>query len=164
MKRLIFLRHAKSSWDSDAANDHARPLNERGRAEAPLLGPRLTERGCTPDLVVCSDAARARETWELAESTLDPPPRVEVDPRLYLAGPHQVREVVAERSEDVETLLLVGHNPGWEHCVAWFTGEEIVLETAKVAVLTARREAEWSQLSRDPAQFELTDSFRAVES
>jgi len=163
MKRLIFLRHAKSSWDSEAVNDHSRPLNERGRSEAPLLGPRLGERGWSPDLVICSDATRARQTWELASSTLDPRPPVEHDRRLYLAGPHQIREVVAERADETRTLLLVGHNPGWEDSVAWFTGQDTVLKTATAAVLTSRTEATWAELTAAPEGFELTDVFRAVE-
>lgn len=164
MKRLILLRHAKSSWDTDAANDHSRPLNERGRAEAPLLGPRLVERGWRPDRVLCSDAVRARETWELAESTLDPRPAVHLDRRLYLAGPHQIREVVQDQPEDVGTLLLVGHNPGWEDCVAWFAGEDVVLKTATVAVLESKEDASWVDLMAKPQTFSLQDLFRAVES
>lgn len=165
MKRLIFLRHAKSSWDSDSVNDHSRPLNERGRSEAPLLGPRLTDRGCRPDLVLCSDAARARQTWELAASTMDPKPTTELDRRLYLAGPHQIREILAGRDDaDVETLLLVGHNPGWEHCVAWFTGEEITLKTATAAVLKAKHDGPWSEQLARAESFTLEDVFRAVDS
>jgi len=163
MKRLILLRHAKSSWESDAVNDHSRPLNDRGRSEAPLLGPRLTERGCQPDLVLCSDATRARETWELAQSTMDPKPPVELERRLYLAGPHQVREVLTERDDAAETLLLVGHNPGWEHCVAWFAGAEVTIKTATVAVLRAKRDASWRDLVSEAGGFTLEDSFRAVD-
>ena len=150
--------------EADAVNDHSRPLNERGRSEAPLLGARLTERGCRPDLVLCSDAVRARQTWELAESTMDPKPRLDLDRRLYLAGPHQIREILAERDDDAETLLLVGHNPGWEHCVAWFTGHDTTIKTATAAVLTAKRDASWPELVASPQSFTLDDVFRAVGS
>ncbi|NJK89227.1 MAG: hypothetical protein HC923_07355 [Myxococcales bacterium] len=86
MKRLVLLRHAKSSWESDATSDHERPLNERGRLEAPLIGARLVEKGVVPDLVLCSDAIRALDTWRLAETTLPRRPETRIVDTLYLAG------------------------------------------------------------------------------
>jgi phosphohistidine phosphatase len=65
MKRLVFLRHAKSSWDSGAASDHDRPLAARGRRDAPLMGKAAKRAKLDLDLVVCSTATRARETLDL---------------------------------------------------------------------------------------------------
>jgi len=63
-KRLIIMRHAKSSWTSGAATDHQRPLNKRGRRDAPRIGARLQHLGWLPDLVIASDSERTRETWQ----------------------------------------------------------------------------------------------------
>ena len=63
-KRLIIMRHAKSSWTSGAASDHQRPLNKRGRRAAPLVAARLRDLGWIPDLVIASDSERTRETWQ----------------------------------------------------------------------------------------------------
>ena len=62
-RRLIVMRHAKSSWNSPAHSDHERPLNGRGRRDAPKIGAALVERGWTPELVLSSDAQRTRETF-----------------------------------------------------------------------------------------------------
>ncbi len=72
-RTLLIIRHAKSDWESGAP-DHERPLNARGRREAPKLGKHLAALGLRPDLVVCSDAARARQTWGLGGPGLAGPP------------------------------------------------------------------------------------------
>ncbi len=162
MKRLILLRHAKSSWESDAVNDHSRPLNERGRTEAPLLGPRLNEAGWVPERVLCSDAMRARQTWELAQGALNPRPAYELEPRLYLAGPHQLRDVLSEVPDEVATLLLVGHNPGWEEAIDWFSGRDTRLKTSTAALLAAKTESPWPALVEQRGSFRFVDLLRAV--
>jgi hypothetical protein len=63
-RRLMIMRHAKSAWSSDVASDHERPLNKRGRRDAPRVGKRLAKLGWVPEFVVSSDSRRTRETWE----------------------------------------------------------------------------------------------------
>jgi len=76
MKTLLVLRHAKSSWDDSALDDHERPLNQRGRRDAPRMGKLMREYGLIPDVVISSDAVRARLTAEaLAEATGGPAER-----------------------------------------------------------------------------------------
>lgn len=109
-RTLVIVRHAKSDRDVPGP-DHDRPLNRRGRREAPLLGEWLVRHVGLPDLVLCSSALRAQETWELASSAFAVPPPVEVDERIYDAGAHDVLAVVAEVRSDVRTLVTVGHEP-----------------------------------------------------
>lgn len=119
MKRLVVVRHAKSSWADRTVPDHDRPLNARGRRAAPRVAEALSERGCAPDLVCCSTAARTRETWEFMASRFLPgsretgaPPTVRFLPELYLATTGALLDIAGAAPPDVETLMVLGHNPG----------------------------------------------------
>ena len=109
-RRLILIRHAKSSWDDPFADDHARVLNERGRASAKAVGDWLAGHGFVPDLVLCSDAARTQETAQLILPQLTPAPQLQLSARLYHASPDTLFDMI--RKQDVPTLALIGHNPG----------------------------------------------------
>jgi len=119
-RRLILLRHAKSDWPD--VPDHERPLAKRGRREAPEVGRWLRDAGMRPDLVVCSTARRARETWELVAAQLDGDVAVTYDPRVYGGSPGELLDVVAEASVAVHTLLLVGHNPAMQRLAVGLAG------------------------------------------
>ncbi|MFF3205318.1 SixA phosphatase family protein [Streptomyces sp. NPDC002962] len=122
-RRLVVLRHAKSAWP-EGVPDHERPLAPRGLRDAPAAGRALAEAGRVPDLALCSTAARARGTWELAAAEWEtPPPPVRFDPRLYGAVVRELLEVVHETPAEVGTLLLVGHNPGLEELVLDLAGD-----------------------------------------
>ena len=73
-RRIIVMRHAKSSWKSGARDDHARPLNKRGRRDAPRIAARLAELGWVPERVISSDSERTRQTWARMEEAFDLPP------------------------------------------------------------------------------------------
>ncbi|MFI7502764.1 SixA phosphatase family protein [Streptomyces sp. NPDC049687] len=122
LRRLVVLRHAKSDWPQGVP-DHERPLAPRGRRDAPAAGQALTETGCVPDLVLCSTAVRARQTWELASAQWGTAPPVRYDPRLYAADVPELLDVVRETPAEVGTLLLVAHNPGLEELVLELAGE-----------------------------------------
>ncbi|MPY31784.1 histidine phosphatase family protein [Streptomyces adustus] len=116
LRRLVVLRHAKSAWP-EGVPDHRRPLAPRGRRDAPAAGRALAETDFLPDLALCSTALRARQTWDLAAAEWGTPPPVRYDPRLYGAGAPELLDVVRETPPEIETLLLVGHNPGLEELV-----------------------------------------------
>ena len=106
MKRLILMRHAKSDWQLDQT-DFDRPLNKRGRNAATALGGWLREQGYLPDEVICSPAARTRETYQ----RLTLPKTTEHFPNpLYLAEARDLRQAL--RSAVGDTVLMVAHNPG----------------------------------------------------
>lgn len=109
MRRLLLLRHAKSSWADPGVRDHDRPLNERGRHAAPLVGDHLRTLGLVPDRVLCSSARRTCET--LALLGLPAAVDVVVDHDLYLADPGTVLDRVQATDDTIVTLLVVGHNP-----------------------------------------------------
>ncbi|MGW3208818.1 SixA phosphatase family protein [Streptomyces sp. NPDC001135] len=122
LRRLVVLRHAKSAWP-EGVEDHRRPLAPRGLRDAPAAGRALADADCLPDLALCSPAVRARRTWELASAEWGTPPPVRYDRRLYAAGVSDLLEVVREAPPEVETLLLVGHNPGLEDLVLELAGD-----------------------------------------
>jgi len=98
-RRLIALRHAKSDW-SGAVADHDRPLAGRGRREAALAGRWLRENAADIDLVVCSSAKRARQTWKLVAKQLDNVPPARVDDRLYAASVRGLLAVIRLIAQD----------------------------------------------------------------
>ena len=113
MRTLLLLRHAKSSWGEPGLDDHDRPLNKRGARDAPRVGTYLAEHDLRPDLILCSDAARTRATLALLLSALGgTTPKVVFEPRLYLAEPAAILEVLARVDPAVGCCLVVGHNPG----------------------------------------------------
>jgi phosphohistidine phosphatase len=113
MNRLTVLRHAKSAWPPGVP-DHDRPLGPRGRRDAPAAG-RLLASGPPIDLVVCSTAARTRQTWDLVAAEFPTPPVVRFEPGVYEASVAELLAVLNSIAADPagrRHLLLVGHNPG----------------------------------------------------
>lgn len=143
-RRLILMRHAKSAWNTGAHGDHERPLNLRGRRDAPHLGQLIAARGLVPAMVISSDATRTRETWDgLLESMPE-----DLEPRftdaLYLSGLAAIRAEIEAVPDAVPSLLMLGHNPGFSMAAGWLSGQEIELKTAFAAVLEAES-ATWSE-------------------
>jgi phosphohistidine phosphatase len=160
--RLVLARHAKAVTDGGAGGDHARVLADRGRRDALRLGIRLLEAGWLPDRVVCSDAARTRETWALVSEALHRAghqPPVTFERRLYLADPDRVVDVARDLGEAGGCLLLVGHNPGWEQLGARLVGQPVHLPTAGTLLLTTPRRGRWSDLLGASGLFSLADRF-----
>ena len=109
-RRLILLRHAKSDWPD--VPDRDRPLAKRGRRDAPRIGRWLHEHGYQPDVVVVSDAARTRQTWDLVAPELGGSPAVRFEPRAYAASALTLLYLAQELPARYRTALLIGHNPG----------------------------------------------------
>ena len=112
MKKLILLRHAKSSWEDPSLEDHARPLNKRGRHASPVIARWLSARGHMPEAVLCSSAVRTRETWERMAEEVPALPRPQVVEGLYHAAPAELLSIAARIPEDAGTAMLIGHQPG----------------------------------------------------
>lgn len=108
--RLILTRHAKSSWDNPALDDHDRPLNRRGRSAAAAIGRWLAARGYLPDQVLCSSAERTSETWARIAAELDARPQAAYLPGLYLAEPDEF--LAALHGASGKVVMMLGHNPG----------------------------------------------------
>jgi len=112
MKTLYIMRHAKSSWDFPELSDHDRPLNKRGRNDAPLMGQQLLSRDISPDLILSSTAVRALTTATLvAKEVHYDPEKLQVSEEVYKAGRAGMIKIIQHVPDEIETLLVVGHNP-----------------------------------------------------
>jgi phosphohistidine phosphatase len=106
----VLLRHAKSAWPDDTP-DQDRPLARRGLRDAPAVGRWLRTTDCVPDLVLCSTARRAQETWQLAASELRGHPSVCWDERVYQASAAGLLDLIRQAPPETSTMLVVGHDP-----------------------------------------------------
>ncbi len=138
------MRHAKSDWEADYDADHDRPLNERGVRDARVMGRVIAVKGLIPDLVLSSTAVRARTTAELAAEAGGWQTEIRLDPSLYDSGAEGVIATAADIPE-VESSMLVGHQPTWSILVRRLTGEPVDLRTATVAVIEFGFDS-WSDL------------------
>jgi phosphohistidine phosphatase len=151
VKRLLILRHAKSSWADSSMDDWQRPLNDRGRADAPRAGQWLRDRSRVPDLIITSDAVRARTTAEAVAAACGYTAGVRVEPSLYHATPADVIEIVKDIGDgNAGTVLVVGHNPGLEDLVSQLSGEHHRMVTTGLVELRLSIDR-WSELDTSVA-------------
>jgi phosphohistidine phosphatase len=136
VKRLFILRHAKSSWSDTSLGDWQRPLNERGLRDAPRVGDLLRQRALVPDLIITSDAVRARATALAVAQSAGYTGELVVEPSLYHAKPDDVIAVLNSMADQAaRSVMIVGHNPGLEDLVRQLTGEYDGLPTATLVQL-----------------------------
>ena len=112
MKGLYLIRHAKSSWDDPTLADHDRPLARRGRRAAKVMAQHLGRKGIAPELVLCSPSTRTRETLTRIAPGLGKHADVRIEPELYAASAAALLEVLHGVPDEVESVMLIGHNPG----------------------------------------------------
>lgn len=146
VRQLLILRHAKSSWADPALDDWQRPLNDRGLRDAPRVGDLLRRRSLVPDLIITSDAVRARTTAQAAARSAGYTRDLLVAPSLYHATPEDVIEVLNSVPEEgANRVMIVGHNPGLEDLIEQLTGESRGLPTAALVLLDLPIDR-WNQL------------------
>ncbi len=122
MRRLLLLRHAKAERSQDGGRDHDRRLSERGRRDAQQAGAYLARHGDMPNQVIVSPATRTRETWELAATALTPRPPFVFEPRVYEASLQTLLAIVQKTAPGVQSLMMIGHNPGMHELAAHLIG------------------------------------------
>jgi phosphohistidine phosphatase len=159
-KRLLLLRHAKSSWDDPALADHDRPLAPRGRKAATLIGEHLNDNEIGVSLVLCSSARRARETLELVQ----PPGDVSIERGLYGASAEELLKRVREVPDEHHAVMLIGHNPAIEELAVGLAGPGADLIGDKFptgALATLSLSGRWCELA--PGRVELESFVRPRE-
>jgi phosphohistidine phosphatase len=129
------LRHAKAVPSSGSLSDFDRPLHDQGKAQAGRLGTLFKEKNPGLDLVLSSNARRARETTELFLAASQFVIEVRYEPRIYEASRHQLLEVLAALEPDLSSVMLVGHNPGLEELLQHLTGRFQSMITATLVKL-----------------------------
>jgi len=151
-KRLILMRHAKSSWDFENLSDHERPLNKRGVQDAPKVGQQIAELGWEPQLVLCSTAKRTQETYSLMVKSFHRSPLICYMPSLYLASLGSIQEAIEFIHPQTDTVLLLGHNPGWSETQSWLSGSYVDFKTATAVLLSSKMET-WQEAIQTPSSW-----------
>jgi phosphohistidine phosphatase len=112
MKTIILVRHAKSSWKDLSLDDFDRPLNKRGKRNAPFMGEKLKIRQIMPDLILSSPAKRARKTATAIAKAIDyPKKKIKYNDNMYHTSSRHLLEMVRHQDDKHETIMLFGHNP-----------------------------------------------------
>lgn len=148
MKILLLMRHAKSSWKDPEMADADRPLNHRGEKDAPRMGKLLKKEELAPDLIISSPAVRARDTAVAVAEKLGYEQEILYNESLYLGEPRDYLTALQTLSDDVETVLVIGHNPGLETLLQILTGDVESLPTGAIAYLKVPVR-KWSALTFD---------------
>ena len=135
MKTLYLLRHAKSSWDDPSLKDFDRPLNQRGQKTAPKMGAFMRKQKVKPDIVISSPAVRASQTTELVSEAGALKTTLRFEPEIYEATPQRLLKLIQGIDDQMNSAMLVGHNPGFEELLAALTGESKRMPTAALACI-----------------------------
>jgi phosphohistidine phosphatase len=117
LKKLGLYRHAKSDWHDARARDFDRPLNQRGRRAAALMGQHMRQHGIAWDRILASPAVRCAETFEIGSAAVGKTYPAEWDRRIYLASSATLEDILREQSDEITSLLMIGHNPGLEDLI-----------------------------------------------
>ncbi|HZL58605.1 MAG TPA: histidine phosphatase family protein [Stellaceae bacterium] len=153
MNSLYLLRHAKAG-PQDSKNDRERALIEPGRQGAKAIAAAISERRIAPVLVLCSAAARARETLAIVLPSLQPAPQIHYEDGLYLADAKQLLARLRKVSEETESVMIVGHNPGLQELA-------VTLSDVRTGPLMARLAQEFPTSAL--ARFEVALSWPTLE-
>lgn len=145
MRSLLIVRHAKSSWKEPGLTDHDRPLNKRGRSDAPRMGAWLGAHNLKPDLIVSSTAKRARQTVKRVAAGGGFDCAIDWREEVYHGVPADLVDILRTVGPERQRVMIVGHNPGLEALVRGLTGDAAAMPTAAVA-LVALDIVDWSQL------------------
>lgn len=148
MKRLYVIRHAKSSWSDPGLSDFERPLNKRGKRDAPFMAARLKEGGAKPDMIVSSPARRAAKTARAIAKALGfPEKRITEVITIYEASLQSLVAVVRELPDDCREVIMVGHNPGFSDLVGYLASDSsIYMPTCAVCCVDLDVES-WADVS-----------------
>lgn len=138
MKALFIIRHAKSSWDASNIDDFERPLNDRGKRDAPRMGKRLKEKDIHPDLLLSSPAKRALSTAKrIAKALKYPKDNIKTDRRLYHADEETMLAVVQELKDSQDVVMIFSHNPGLTEFVNSLMDGQLVIDNVPTCGIVA---------------------------
>ena len=126
MKKLYLIRHAKSSWSEAGLSDFDRPLNNRGKRDAPFMGKLLKEKDVQADKIISSGAVRAYTTARTIAAEINyPVEKIELANEIYEASASEILDVIQSVNDDVNTLIVFGHNPGFTSLSNYLSDKQI---------------------------------------
>ncbi len=150
MKEIWLMRHAKSDWSHPELADFDRPLNKRGKRDAPRMGDWIRSYGELPELIISSPAERARATTEAVAQAIDAETSVQWWDELYPGEVETTVKRICRLPWDIERIMIVGHNPHLEALVSFLSADgqlRLWLPTASIAILASELE-NWKQISQ----------------
>ena len=154
MKTLYLIRHAKSDWNNPLLSDFDRPLNKRGKKDAPFMGNVLAKAHIHPDLIVSSPAIRAQMTAiEIAKKIGYDRDSILYNETLYAASSDEIQRVLKSVSSSHKTVFLIGHNPGLTEFAEYISGHSIENISTCGIVCVKLKEDDWSSITENSAQF-----------
>ncbi len=154
MKTLLLMRHAKSSWKHPEIKDHERGLNKRGKKDAPRMSKLLTDNELIPQRILTSTAERSRQTVDAVIEATGFSGEVSYLDSLYMAEPEIYLELLSLMPDDMERILVIGHNPGLEGLLQILSGRVESLPTAAIAYLSLPIHS-WKEIRAHEAPGEL---------
>lgn len=158
MKKIILIRHAKSDWDNPSLSDYDRPLAARGLEDAPKMATLLKNRDLKIDRILSSTAKRAKQTAEITAEVLGiPETHIQWDRSLYHASSDHLLAVIQAQPTQLQTLILVGHNPGLTELIVDLGVNLDNLPTAGQFAFTVLCD-DWKGLSAATCSFDWWDS------
>ena len=165
MKRLFLVRHAKSSWDDPSLDDIDRPLNNRGKKNAPEMGLRLRKQGIIPDLLISSPAKRAHSTArKISEAIGYPEKSILIDDRLYHGSSNSMLAILHELKKKINSAMLFGHNPGFTDFANTLCGINIYnIPTAGIVAIDFSVET-WAEVDYSKGELVFFDYPKKVSS
>jgi len=132
MKKLYIIRHAKSSWSDEKLDDFERPLNKRGKENAPMMGERLKEKGIMPDIIISSPAKRAKTTAEIIAKEIGYKKKILFDENIYEASIDELRKILIAIDDKNSAAFLVGHNPSLNDLANYYVHHEENIPTCGI--------------------------------
>jgi phosphohistidine phosphatase len=148
MKTLYLARHAKSDWKTIGQNDYDRPLNKRGREDAPVMAKRLIERNSIPEYIKSSSAVRTTQTSNLfLNEFVFPSSSLELIDNLYLADYDTIQDEIWKTADSISSLMIVAHNPGIEYAISHFINQMIErVPTCAIAKIEFPKAESWTDV------------------
>ena len=154
MKKLFLVRHAKSSWSNPDLDDIERPLNKRGKRDAPFMGKVLNDNNINPDLIISSPAERAFVTAKtVAEQINYPIIKIQIIDRLYHGGFKDLLVTLKGTKPSINTLMLFGHNPGLTDLSNYISNQHIENIPTTGIVEIDLRVNNWNEIDEDSGTF-----------
>ena len=151
MKHLVIIRHAKSSWGNALLEDFDRPLNDRGKRDAPIMAKRLLEKKLSPDLLITSPAKRAVATCnEFAEVFDVEKNKIKKEPQLYHASESTILKIVNNLDDTYNVVFLFGHNPGLTDFVNDISN--LVIGNIPTTGIVVLEISSWKKLGKEKAK------------
>lgn len=148
MKTVLLMRHAKSSWKHEDLQDVDRPLNKRGKKDAPYMGEALAKKKKVPELIFSSSAKRARQTAKAVAKASGYDGDIQYFDSLYLAEPQAYIDVLQQVPDELKRVMVVGHNPGLESLLQQISGRVETLSTGAIAFVDVPVK-KWKELGKE---------------